>query len=95
MTPTEQGAHGRAPCDSFLCHSPPANTWIAVETSQLEYILLVRLPGFSQDAMLVCLLSFPLFLLIHPHRTIATRRRRILHVVADSWEPEGGMYKLN
>ena len=55
--PNEHDAHGRAPCDSFLCHSPPANTWIAVETSHLEYILLVRLPGFSQDGMLVYFLS--------------------------------------
>ncbi|KAH0827990.1 hypothetical protein J3R83DRAFT_3631 [Lanmaoa asiatica] len=74
--PNEQGAQGRAPYDSFLCHSPPANTWIAVETSELAYSLLVRLPGFRRDGI-----------------TIATRRRRILHVVADSWEPEGGHFE--
>lgn len=55
--PNEQGAHGRAPYDSFLCHSPPANTWIAVETSHSEYSLLVRLPGFRRDGMLVYFLS--------------------------------------
>ena len=89
--PNEQGAHGRAPYDSFLCHTPPANTWIAVETSQSEYVLLVRLPGFRRDGMLVRFLSISDVSLIRPLRTIATRRRRILHVVADSWEPEGGM----
>lgn len=55
--PNDQGSHGRAPYDSFLCHSPPANTWIAVETSQYEYVLLVRLPGFRRDGMLVYFLS--------------------------------------
>lgn len=63
--PNEQVAQGRAPYDSFLCHSPPANTWIAVETSQLEYVLLVRLPGFRRDGMLVCLLSIS-HLFTHP-----------------------------
>lgn len=56
MTPPpsdEQPAHGRAPYDTFLCHSPPANTCIAVETSQSEYVLLARLPGFKRDGMLV------------------------------------------
>lgn len=69
-------AERRAPYDSFLCHAPPPNTWIAVETFQSEYRLLVRLPGFSRDGI-----------------TIATRRRRILHVVADSWEPGGGHFE--
>ncbi|KAF8557628.1 hypothetical protein OG21DRAFT_1406692 [Imleria badia] len=75
----EQGGQSRAPCDSFLCHSPPANTWIAVETLQSEYSLLVRLPGFNRNGMLVSFLSII--------------RRRILHVVADSWEPEGGHFE--
>ncbi|KIJ68127.1 hypothetical protein HYDPIDRAFT_107782 [Hydnomerulius pinastri MD-312] len=68
--------HRRAPYDSFLCHAPPPDTWIAVETSQIEYSLVVRLPGFRRDGI-----------------TIATRRRRILHVVADSWEPGGGHFE--
>ncbi|KAF8134527.1 hypothetical protein EV363DRAFT_1323765 [Boletus edulis] len=76
MAPNEQHAQGRAPCDSFLCHSPPANTWINVESSQSEHALLVGLPGFRRDAI-----------------TIATGKRRILHVVADSWEPEGGHFE--
>jgi HSP20 family molecular chaperone IbpA len=69
-------AQRRAPYDSFLCHAPLPNTWIAVETSHSEYRLLVRLPGFRRDGI-----------------TIATRRRRILHVVADSWEPGGGHFE--
>jgi hypothetical protein len=28
-------------------------------------------------------------------RTLAARRRRVLHVVADSWEPDGGKLPLN
>lgn len=71
-----EDADRRAPHDSFLCHTPPPDTWIAVETSPSEYRLVVRLPGFRRDGI-----------------TIATRRRRILHVVADSWEPEGGHFE--
>lgn len=71
-----EDANRRAPYDSFLCHDPPPDTWIAVETSSSEYRLVVRLPGFRRDGI-----------------TIATRRRRILHVVADSWEPEGGHFE--
>jgi HSP20 family molecular chaperone IbpA len=71
-----EDAHRRAPYDSFLCHTPPPDTWIAVETSPSEYRLIVRLPGFRRDGI-----------------TIATRRRRILHVVADSWEPQGGHFE--
>ena len=29
-----------------------------------------------------------------PIRTVSTRKRRILHVVADSWEPNGGEFLL-
>lgn len=71
-----EDADRRAPYDSFLCHAPPPDTWIAVETSPSEYRLVVRLPGFRRDGI-----------------TISTRRRRILHVVADSWEPEGGHFE--
>ncbi|KAF9227217.1 hypothetical protein BS17DRAFT_695226 [Gyrodon lividus] len=73
---SDDDAQRRAPYDSFLCHAPPPDTWIAVETSQSEYSLLVRLPGFRRDGI-----------------TIATRRRRILHVAADSWEPGGGHFE--
>ncbi|KAG1751353.1 uncharacterized protein EDB91DRAFT_601935 [Suillus paluster] len=71
-----EDADRRAPYDSFLCHDPPPDTWIVVETSPSEYRLVVRLPGFRRDGI-----------------TIATRRRRILHVVADSWEPRGGHFE--
>ena len=49
--------------------------------------------GYQVSDAMECksLFSLPIFP-THPFiRTIATRRRRILHVVADSWEPEGGM----
>lgn len=62
MTPptsNEQSARDRAPYDSFLCHSPLANTGVTVETSRLEYTLVVRLPGFTRDGMLVGFLSYP------------------------------------
>jgi hypothetical protein len=32
---------------------PPPDSWIAVETSQAEYRLNARLPGFRRDAMYV------------------------------------------
>ncbi|KAH7920714.1 hypothetical protein BV22DRAFT_1020725 [Leucogyrophana mollusca] len=73
---SEYSARRRAPYDSFLCHAPPPDTWIAVESSASEYSLIVRLPGFRRDGI-----------------TLATRRRRILHVVADSWEPGGGHFE--
>lgn len=66
LTPNEQGGQGRAPYDSFLCHSPPANTWIAVETLESEYSLLVRLPGFTRNGMLVFFLSLPVFFIDPP-----------------------------
>ncbi|EPQ56949.1 hypothetical protein GLOTRDRAFT_115074 [Gloeophyllum trabeum ATCC 11539] len=66
-----------APYEPFLSHAPPpGDSWIAVETSQREYRLIVRLPGFRRDGI-----------------TLATRRRRILHIVADSWEPGGGHFE--
>ncbi|EGN99939.1 hypothetical protein SERLA73DRAFT_38251, partial [Serpula lacrymans var. lacrymans S7.3] len=76
--PTDSGAGMplRAPYEPFLCHAPPPDTWIAVETRITEYCLLVRLPRFRRDGI-----------------TLSTRRRRILHVVADSWEPGGGHFE--
>jgi HSP20 family molecular chaperone IbpA len=60
-----------------LCDAPPPpDSWIAVETSPVEYRLVARLPGFRRDAI-----------------TLAARRRRVLHVVADSWEPGGGHFE--
>ena len=65
----------QAPYMPFLSHVLPSpdSSWIEVETTQSEYKLLVRLPGFSREGI-----------------TLATKRRRILHIVADSWENEGG-----
>ncbi|KAF8070112.1 hypothetical protein FPV67DRAFT_1393871, partial [Lyophyllum atratum] len=61
----------------FLSHAPPPpDSWIEVETSNSEYRLVVRLPGFRRDGI-----------------TLATKRRRILHVVADSWDNEGGHFE--
>ena len=46
----------RAPYEPFLSDAPPPpDSWIAVETSQADYRLNVRLPGFRRDAMCVIL----------------------------------------
>ncbi|KAF5386065.1 hypothetical protein D9615_002584 [Tricholomella constricta] len=61
----------------FLSHAPPPpDSWIEVETTQGEYRLVVRLPGFQRDGI-----------------TLAMKRRRILHVVADCWENGGGHFE--
>jgi hypothetical protein len=84
----------RAPHEPFLNDAPPPpDSWIAVETTQVEYRLVARLPGFRRDAMcVVCSVTSACSLtnLYHAKRTLAARRRRVLHVVADSWEPGGG-----
>ena len=86
----------RAPHEPFLSDAPaPPDSWITVETTQVEYRLVARLPGFRRDAMCVffrfvtsgCLLTDRYYFF---SRTLAARRRRVLHVVADSWEPGGG-----
>ncbi|KAJ7873789.1 hypothetical protein B0H14DRAFT_2343973, partial [Mycena olivaceomarginata] len=57
----------------FLNHAPPpVDSWMEVETTQGEYRLIVRLPGFKRDGI-----------------TLATKKRRILHLVADSWDDSG------
>jgi len=67
----------RAPYEPYLSDAPaPPDSWIAVETSPVEYRLVARLPGFGRDSI-----------------TLAARRRRVLHVVADSWEPGGGHFE--
>ena len=44
----------RAPHEPFLSDAPPPpDSWIAVETSPVEYRLVARLPGFRRDAMYV------------------------------------------
>jgi len=75
--PVSEEGQGQRPYEPFLAHALPSNdAWIAVETVQREYRLLVKLPGFRRDAI-----------------TLSTRKRRILHVVADSWEPNGGHFE--
>ncbi|KAJ7045890.1 hypothetical protein C8F04DRAFT_939727 [Mycena alexandri] len=77
---TSSAATMRSPGASyepFLSHAPPpVDSWIEVETTQVEYRLIVRLPGFKRDGI-----------------TLATKKRRILHVVADSWEEGGGHFE--
>ena len=42
----------RAPHEPFLSDAPaPPDSWIAVETSPVEYRLVARLPGFGRDSM--------------------------------------------
>jgi hypothetical protein len=76
--PSESTSRPHAPYEPFLCHNAMAEdrNSIAVETLNRQYNLIVRLPGFSRDAI-----------------TLATRRRRILHIVADSWVPGGGHFE--
>lgn len=48
----EANPRTQAPYEPFLSHAPPPeDSWIAVETSQTEYKLIVRLPGFRRDGM--------------------------------------------
>lgn len=64
-----------APYEFFLNSRgpPPADSWLEIETSNCEYRLFARLPGFSREGI-----------------TLATKRRRILHLVADKWDNGGG-----
>jgi hypothetical protein len=95
----------RAPHETFLSDAPPPpDSWIAVETFPREYNIVVRLPGFRRDAMCVIyicsrrcdvgvvMISIAILtpLAFFLYRTLATRRRRVLHLVADSWEGGGG-----
>jgi HSP20 family molecular chaperone IbpA len=75
---SQNDAHQRrAPHVPFLSHGPPpADSYIEVETTLRDYRLLVRLPGFTRDAI-----------------TLASKRRRILHIVADRWEGVGGHFE--
>ncbi len=92
--------NSRAPHEPFLSDAPPPpDSWIAVETSPGEYRLIARLPGFRRDAMSVIgfvtsACSLIQSILLPFFRTLAARRRRVLHVVADSWEPDGGKLPL-
>ncbi|KAJ7734710.1 hypothetical protein B0H14DRAFT_2408763 [Mycena olivaceomarginata] len=68
------GTRSRASYEPFLNHAPPpVDSWIEVETTQGEYRLIVRLPGLRGMGC----------------ETLATKKRRILHLVADSWDDSG------
>jgi HSP20 family molecular chaperone IbpA len=72
-----QNDQRRAPHVLFLSHGPPlADSCIEAETTLRDYRLLVRLPGFTRDAI-----------------TLSSKRRRILHIVADRWEGVGGHFE--
>lgn len=69
-----EGARNRAPYEPFLSHAPP--------------------PEDSWIAVETSMTEYRLIVRLPGFRrdgiTLATRRRRVLHVVADSWEPTGG-----
>lgn len=47
-----EGKRQSAPYEPFLSHAPPpADSYITVETCEVEYRLIVRLPGYRRDAM--------------------------------------------
>jgi hypothetical protein len=50
---------GSRPHEPFLSDATPPDSWIAVETSPVEYRLVVRLPGFRRDAMCVIYFMLP------------------------------------
>ena len=57
---TNSVRRSRAPHEPFLSDAPPPpDSWIAVETSPVEYRLVVRLPGFRRDAMCVIYFMLP------------------------------------
>ncbi|KAI5120662.1 hypothetical protein M0805_007999 [Coniferiporia weirii] len=74
---SKEGNRNSAPYEPFLSHAPPpADSYITVETTEAEYRLIVRLPGYRRDCIM-----------------LSTRRRRILHIAADSWEAGGGHFE--
>ncbi|RDX47834.1 hypothetical protein OH76DRAFT_1353624 [Lentinus brumalis] len=66
-----------APYEPFLAHAPPP---------QDSYIAVDTKP--AEYRLLVRLPGFK-----RDAITVSTRKRRILHVVADSWEPNGGHFE--
>lgn len=69
--------HNGAPHESFLSHAPPP---------QDSYIAVET--GATDYQLLVRLPGY-----VRDSITLSTRRRRILHIVADSWEPGGGHFE--
>ncbi|GJE94391.1 hypothetical protein PsYK624_105600 [Phanerochaete sordida] len=66
-----------APHESFLSHAPPP---------QDSYVVIKT--GPTEYTLLVRLPGYG-----RDSITLSTRRRRILHIVADSWEPGGGHFE--
>ncbi len=60
---------------AFLSKTPAQGSSIDVQTHSHEYLVWVKLPGFSWDGI-----------------TLATQKRRVLHIVADKWDNNGGGY---
>lgn len=81
-----------APYEPFLSHAPPpADAHIHVESTDQEYRLIVKLPGYKRDAMYVFLSLFHVFTIdLCLSSMLTTRRRRVLHIAADKWEAGGG-----
>ncbi|KAI0690280.1 hypothetical protein C8T65DRAFT_711670 [Cerioporus squamosus] len=74
LSPLGQDRGPVAPYEPFLAHAPPP---------QDSYIAVDTKP--AEYRLLVRLPGFK-----RDAITVSTRKRRILHVVADSWEPNGG-----
>ncbi|KAI0946328.1 hypothetical protein AcV7_010334 [Taiwanofungus camphoratus] len=75
--PSNEERRPRAPHEPFLAHSPPP---------QDSYIAVETKP--REYRLLVRLPGFR-----RDAITLSTRKRRILHIVADSWEPNGGHFE--
>ncbi|TFK84572.1 hypothetical protein K466DRAFT_220685 [Polyporus arcularius HHB13444] len=75
--PLSQDRGPAAPYEPFLAHAPPP---------QDSYIAVDTKP--AEYRLLVRLPGFK-----RDAITVSTRKRRILHVVADSWEPNGGHFE--
>ncbi|RPD57549.1 hypothetical protein L226DRAFT_301513 [Lentinus tigrinus ALCF2SS1-7] len=75
--PLSQDRGPTAPYEPFLAHAPPP---------QDSYIAVDTTP--AEYRLLVRLPGFK-----RDAITVSTRKRRILHVVADSWEPNGGHFE--
>ena len=59
---SRDGKRRSAPYEPFLSHAPPpADAYITVETTDVEYRLIVRLPGYRRDCMYVSFLDFVYF----------------------------------
>ncbi|OBZ71003.1 hypothetical protein A0H81_09189 [Grifola frondosa] len=75
--PLSQDRGPTAPYEPFLSHAPPP---------QDSYISVETNTG--EYRLIVRLPGFS-----RDSITVSTRKRRILHVVADSWEPNGGHFE--